>query len=61
MIQGSKEREINLISNDYVDKLKLNNNEFVKENNWGKKKEQVFRRGTWLTHYVKVIYINTVF
>ena len=26
-----------------------------------KRKEKAFKRGTWLIHYVKVIYINTVF
>ena len=28
---------------------------------WGKRKETVLRKGSWLTHHVKVVNINTVF
>ena len=28
---------------------------------WGKRKEKVFRRGSWLIHFVKVINVNMVF
>ena len=33
-------------SNDEVDKLKLHNDEVA----WRKRKEQMFRRGSWLVH-----------
>ena len=33
----------------------------IKKKNWGKRKEIAFRRGTWLIHYMKVMYIKTVF
>ena len=49
-----------LMSNDKVDKPKLNNNEIDKnkknkKNAWGKRKELVFRRGSWLMHYLQNI------
>ena len=46
-----------LMSNDEVDKLKLNNNEvdIKKKNAWGKRKELVFRRGSWLIHHLQNI------
>ena len=40
------------MSIDEVDKLKLNNDEVDKKKNaWGKQKELVFRRGSWLIHH----------
>ena len=51
-----------LMSNDNVDKLKLNNDKFDKEKkSEEKEKKTAFRRGSCLIHYVKVIYISTVF
>ena len=32
----------------------------INEKASGKRKEKVFRRGSWLVHHVKVIYTNTV-
>ena len=45
-----------LMSNDEVDKLKLNNNEVDKKKNaWEIRKELVFRGGSWLMHHLQNI------
>ena len=42
------------MSNDEVDKLKMNNNEVDKKKHaWGKRKELVSRRGSWLIHHLQ--------
>ena len=43
-----------LMSNDEVDKLKLNNNEVHKKKNaWEVRKELVVRGGSWLMHHLQ--------
>ena len=45
-----------LIRNDEA-KLKLSYGKKVSKKSWWKRKENVFRRGSWLIHHVKVLYI----
>ena len=43
-----------LMNNDEVDKLKLNNSKVDKKKKaWGNGKKLVFRRGSWLIHYLQ--------
>ena len=50
-----------LMSNDKVNNMNLNKIKLISKKAWRKRKENILRRGSWLIHHLRVIYINTVF